>query len=178
MTNYVYIATSLDGFIAKKDGDISWLENMPQIKGEDYGYSLFIQKVDALVMGRNTFEKVLTFNSWPYKKPVFVLSTTLKKIPKNLQTKVKIINKTPKEIVKFLSNKGLNNLYIDGGKTIQAFLKDELIDEIIITKIPITLGKGIPLLKNAFPKEFYLIQKKDYSNKISQEQYKKINSFT
>ena len=145
MANFVYIATSLDGFIAKKNGSIDWLNEIPNPDGSDYGFSDFMNNIDAIVMGRNTFELVLTFDKWPYNKPVFVLSRTLQRVSDNLKDKVELINCNPDEVVNLLNSRNYKNIYIDGGITIQKFLRNELIDEIIITRIPILLGRGIPL---------------------------------
>jgi dihydrofolate reductase len=145
MSNIVYIATSLDGFIAKKDGGIDWLLNIPNPDNSDYGFSEFMKTIDAIVIGRNTYELVLTFNQWPYTKPVFVLSSKLKSVPEKFSDKAEIINSEPAGIVKELNARSYNNLYIDGGVTIQGFLKHDLIDEMVITRVPILLGEGIPL---------------------------------
>jgi len=145
MSNTVYIATSLDGYIARKDGNIDWLMEIPNPDNDDYGFSSFMERIDGIIMGRNTFEVVLSFGEWPYSKPVFVLSNTLKTIPIECTGKAEIIKGTLKTITESLNKKGFKNLYIDGGKTIQSFLKENLIDEIIITRIPIILGSGIPL---------------------------------
>jgi len=145
MANYVYIATSLDGFIATSDGGIDWLTEIPNPEKSDYGYADFIKGIDAIVMGRNTFEKVLTFGEWSYKKPVFVLSNSLTGIPENLKGKAEIVKGEIRLIITQLKMRGYNNLYIDGGQVIQSFLKEDLIDEIIITRVPVLLGKGIPL---------------------------------
>ncbi|KYC46785.1 MAG: hypothetical protein AMQ74_01753 [Candidatus Methanofastidiosum methylothiophilum] len=146
--NLVFIATSLDGFIAKDDRSIDWLTQYPNQKNENYGYDEFVNRIDAVVMGRITFETVLTFNEWPYSKHVFVLSTKLKKPPTQLDEKVTVLNCTPKEVIIEAKERNYKTLYIDGGKTIQNFLKDDLIDEMIITRIPIILGSGIPLFSN------------------------------
>lgn len=145
MTNYVYIATSLDGFIATKDGGIDWLTGIPNPENSDYGFAEFMRGIDAIVMGRNTFQTVMSFNSWPYQKPVFVLSNTLKTLPGVIACKAEIIEGNPREVVKLLRDRGFNNLYIDGGRTIQGFLAEDLIDEMIITRVPVLLGDGIPL---------------------------------
>ena len=145
MTNYVYIATSLDGFIATTKGDLDWLSETPNPENSDYGFSEFMQSIDAIVMGRKTFEKVLTFEAWPYDRPVFVPSSGTISIPKNLDGKVEPVTGTPTEIVEQLNELGHENLYIDGGVTIQGFLEEDLIDEMIITRVPILLGDGIPL---------------------------------
>ena len=92
MTNYIYIATSLDGFIATEDGRLDWLEELPNPEKSDYGFAEFINSIDAIVMGRNTFEKVLTCDRWVYEKPVFIFSNTLTKLPEHLLGKAEIIN--------------------------------------------------------------------------------------
>lgn len=121
MKTIVYIAQSLDGFIAKKDGDITWLEEFPNPDGSDFGFSDFMKKIDALLMGRNTYEKVLTFEFWPYEKPVYVISNTIKVVPENLEGKVFIVRGEILEILESLENKGLKSIYVDGGKLIQSF---------------------------------------------------------
>lgn len=145
MTNLVYIACSLDGFIARKDGSIDWLTDLPNPDQSDYGFSDFIESIDGIVMGRVTFETVMAFGTWPYPKPVFVWSHTLEKVPSRLQGKVDILHGTPQDILDTLAGRGMQRLYIDGGKTIQSFLNLDLIDEMIITRIPVILGSGIPL---------------------------------
>lgn len=143
----VFIATSLDGYIARENGDIDWL---PAAGGEgsdeDYGYQKFMDSVDVLVMGRNSFEKVLTFGKWPYgNKQVVVLSSRPLQIPDDIADTVENKSSSPGELVKQLSMRGAKHLYIDGGKTIQGFLATGLIQQIIITRIPILIGNGIPL---------------------------------
>jgi dihydrofolate reductase len=145
MANYVYIATSLDGYIATKEGGIDWLMDTPNPDNDDYGYAEFMKDIDALVMGCNTFEKVLTLGDWFYKKTVFVLSNTLISVPTELTGKVEIVKGDLKTLIGNLAKRDFNNLYIDGGKVIQGFLKEDLIDEMIITRIPVLLGEGIPL---------------------------------
>lgn len=143
----VYIAASLDGFIARKNGDLDWLmENEPDAAGEDYGYQEFMDTVDALVMGRNTYEKVLSFGDWPYgSTKVFVLSSRSLDLPERLPDTVSALSGSPHEIIRELADRGLNHLYIDGGKTIQGFLNAGLIQEITITRIPVLIGDGVPL---------------------------------
>ena len=145
MANFVYIATSLDGFIATSDGELDWLETIPNQDNSDYGYADFIKTIDAIVMGKNTFQKVLTFDQWVYNKPVFVLSNSLTELPEHLLGKAELVCGEIGKLITQLNQKGYKNLYIDGGKVIQNFLQEDLIDEIIITRIPILLGKGIPL---------------------------------
>jgi dihydrofolate reductase len=138
-----YIATSLDGFIARENGDTDWL---PTPGTEDYGYREFMDTVDVLIMGRNTFAKVLAFPEWPYgDKPVIVLSHGPVNIPKRIAQSVKSMSCTPRELVRWLREEGARHVYVDGGKTIQGFLDEDLIQQIIITRIPILIGSGIPL---------------------------------
>jgi dihydrofolate reductase len=142
----VFVATSLDGFIARKDGNLDWLGNAGEQTSEDYGFQAFMDSVNVLVMGRNTYEKVMTFGAWPYgDKPVVVLSRRTVEIPVALQKTVFSSSETPRALVERLSTQGISHLYVDGGVTIQRFLDSGLIDEITITRIPVLLGEGIPL---------------------------------
>ena len=143
----VYIATSLDGFIARPNGDINWLMEADSSSGkEDYGYKEFSDTVDCMVMGRNSMEMVMGFPEWPYEgKRVVVLSNTLKEAPSQLRGKVEMYSGTLTELVDNLENDGCKRLYIDGGKVIQSFINAGLITDMTITKIPILLGEGLPL---------------------------------
>jgi len=142
----VYIATSLDGFIARKNGDLDWLNSGDEQGREDYGYQEFMNSVDVLVMGRKTFEKALTFGEWPYTgRKVVVLSTGAPSIPDSLQDSVAVLSLSPKDLVEHFSSHGPTHLYIDGGITIQHFIAAGLVDEMIITRIPILIGDGVPL---------------------------------
>jgi len=150
----VFIATSLDGYISRDNGSIDWLmkANTNAQPHEDCGYRSFISTVDRLVMGRHTFEKVLSFAEWPYGHlPVVVLSNQSIHIPENLQAYVSSSAETPHALVQRLSKEGAKHLYIDGGITIQGFLTENLIHEMTITLIPVLLGSGRSLfgpLKN------------------------------
>ena len=178
MANFVFIATILDGFIADKNVGIDWLHEIPNPTGSDYGYNAFIESIDALVMGRNTLELVLTLDcNWPYSKPVFVLSNTLNAVPKGYENKVSLVNGDLKKLTEELKGKGYANLYIDGGVTIQNFLKEDLIDEIIITIIPVLLGGGIPLFaQQENTLEFRCTDSEVFSNGISQNRFKRLRS--
>lgn len=171
--NSVFIATSLDGYIADKNGGLDWLNSIPNPDNLDMGYNAFTSKIDAMVMGRTTFETVCGFNiDWPYTMPVFVLSNTLTKVPDNLEGKIYIINGTLTEVLKKIHDKGFFNLYIDGGKTIQSFLNEDLIDQLIISVIPKLLGDGITLFSE-LPKilDFKCIHTELFSNHIVQNTY-------
>lgn len=144
--NYVFIACSLDGFIADEQGRINWLQLVPNPGQNDMGYNAFINKVDAILLGRNTFETVLGFGiDWPYAKPVFVASNTLTSLPDELAGQVEVIHGSVKEIIGKIHEKGYMNLYIDGGNLIQSFLAQDCIDEFTVSRIPVLLGGGTPL---------------------------------
>ena len=144
MKTTVYIGTSLDGFIARNDGDIDWLTRFANDEAI-LAYDEFMSGIDAIVIGRGTFEKVLTFPSWPYEKKAFVLSTSIKQVPDILREKITVLSMKPKELLNYLSGNGFSSIYVDGGKVIQAFLKEDLIDNLIISKVPVLIGSGIPL---------------------------------
>jgi dihydrofolate reductase len=145
-TAAVYIATSLDGFIARENGDLDWLHAADSDLGaEDYGYAAFMSTVDAIVMGRHTYEKVRTFAKWPYTQPVFVLSTRRLVIASELRGFVEVLSGEPGTILTALSARGIRGIYVDGGKTIQRFLEAGSISRLIITRLPILIGQGIPL---------------------------------
>jgi dihydrofolate reductase len=146
-TGHVFIAVSLDGYIARSDGSIDWLtEGWPEV-GHDYGYADFMASVDGLVMGRATFEKVLTFPKWLYEKPVIVLSRTLgpADVPEHLRGSVRISNAQPAELMQELDRAGWKRAYIDGGKVIQSFLAQGLIKDLVIARLPVLIGAGLPL---------------------------------
>ena len=173
--NSVFIATSLDGYIADKNDGIDWLNSVPNPDNDDMGYLEFSNRIDALVMGRKTFETVLGFDvDWPYDKPVFVLSNKLKEIPESHKDKAYLARGTLTQILEQIHQKGHKRLYIDGGTTIRNFLKADLIDEMVLTTIPILLGGGSPLfskLPNAL--KFELVETKVFLNQIVQNHYKR-----
>ncbi len=138
----VFVGTSLDGFMARTSGALDFL---PPGGGEPHGYEEFMATVDALVIGRNTFDTVLGFDPWPYgRKPVFVLSTrALPSVP--LGAVVEHFSGEPAEIVSLLSARGIQHIYVDGGITIQRFLDAGLIQRLIVTRVPVLIGTGIPL---------------------------------
>lgn len=139
----VFIATSLDGFIARANDALDWL---PADGGEPHGYEEFIATVDAIVMGRRTFETVLTFDGWPFgARQVVVLSSRPSVLRAPDGAVCDFMSGTPREVVTRLQARGLTHLYIDGGVTIQGFLAAGLIQRVIITRIPVLLGTGVPL---------------------------------
>ena len=143
----VFCGLSLDGFIARPDGALDFLDGDGTAPMGDHGYEAFMASVDALVMGRRTFEVVLGFGQWPYTKKVFVLSSGAVDLArvKERGADVELLNATPEEVVRQLAERGHKSLYIDGGGTIQRFLRAGLIDRLIITQVPVLIGQGIRL---------------------------------
>ena len=143
----MFIGTSLDGFIAREDGGLDWLIGGTDLTPQEYGYDAFIKDIDAIVMGRRTYDVGLTFEPWPYQEmPVIVLSHRPIQQPKSApKAKVESMSGEPKDIVAALGKRGLRRLYVDGGETIREFLRAGLVDEITISQLPVLIGKGIPL---------------------------------
>lgn len=169
----VFIATSVDGFIARNDGAIDWLPSGES--GEDYGYGAFMASVDGIVMGRATYDSVLGFTPWPFDKPVVVLSRTLgaQDLPQRLEGKVRISAVQPLELVAQLQAEGWKTAYIDGGTLIQAFLQAGLIDEMTLTRVPVLLGTGRPLF-GALPQDLRLhcIDSRRYADGLVSTRYR------
>lgn len=144
-----FLATSLDGFIAREDGSLDWLQGSGESDepptDEDHGYRAFMTDIDAIVMGRDTYEKVRTFDAWPYEKPVVVLTHRDLEVPEELAGRVEAMAGPLAEVVAALAERGLRRLYVDGGRTIQGFLDAGLLDEITISRVPVLIGTGIPL---------------------------------
>jgi len=165
----VFIGTSLDGFIARADGGLDWL---PEGGGEEHGYEAFMATVDALVIGRKTYETVLAFDAWPYgEKPVYVLSSgTLDPSPSGARTEQ--LSGDPQDIVRQLEQRGIGHIYVDGGITIQGFLRAGLIQRLIITRVPVLLGEGIPLF-GPLPQDIRLehVATRQYRSGLVQSEY-------
>jgi dihydrofolate reductase len=139
----VFIGASVDGFIARPDGGLDWL---PAGGGEEHGYDEFMATVDALVIGRGTFETVLGFSEWPYgQKPVIVLSSRTLDLSSLRERPVEQMSGDPAAIVARLEARGIGHIYVDGGVTIQRFLRAGLIQRMIVTRVPVLIGQGIPL---------------------------------
>lgn len=146
-TGHVFIATSLDGYIARNTDDpehrLDWLMKQDTI-GEDHGYDDFMDSVDGLVIGRGSFQTLLSFADWPYAKPVVVVSQSLEPedIPTELEGKVELVSLTPPEVMDMLGKRGWSRAYIDGGRIVQSFIRQGLIKDITLTRIPILIGQG------------------------------------
>lgn len=173
--NSVFIATSIDGFIADKNGGIDWLNSIPNPDNIDMGYVSFMESVDAILMGRNTFETVCSFDmDWPYSIPVFVLSNSLKEVPEEYHNKVFLVSGGLDNVLDSIHQRGFYSLYIDGGATIQSFLKEDLIDDLILSTIPVVLGEGIPLFSSlSEPLNFELKSSKTYLEQLVQRHYRR-----
>jgi dihydrofolate reductase len=170
MTISVFIGASVDGFIARTNGDLDFL---PEGGGEPHGYVEFMAGIDALVIGRKTFETVLAFPVWPYgDKRVVVLSNTPLDFARVRGGNVEQMSGSPAEIVSKLAADGAHNLYIDGGITIQRFLRAGLIQRLIITRVPVLIGDGIPLF-GSLPRDIRLqhVATRHYSSGLVQTEY-------
>jgi dihydrofolate reductase len=138
----VFIGISVDGFIARPNGDLDFL---PPGGGEPHGYEEFMATVDGLVIGRKTYETVLNFGRWPYGEKLVVVLSTHPLAPAPPEAVTEHMSGTPAEIVSRLASRGIGHIYVDGGNTIQRFLRAGLIHRLIITRVPVLIGAGVPL---------------------------------
>jgi dihydrofolate reductase len=171
----VFIATSLDGYIARPNGKLDWLENAA-IKDdhEDYGYQQFMAGVNSVVMGRRTFERIARYSEWPYKgKQVIVLSRSLKLPPADFADKIDVFSRPVELLAVELQHHGVRKVYVDGGSTIQSFLSAGLIDDVILTQIPVLIGRGIKLF-GELPEDvkLKLIQSQSFPSGFVQNHYR------
>lgn len=145
LTCAAFLGMSMDGFIAGPNGELEWLDSVPNPTESDLGYFSFIGSVDAIIMGRRTFETVLGFDGeWPYDKPIIVMSKSMTELPdKAVNSELSAL--TPPDLVAALAARGMSKIYVDGGAVVTSFLEAGLLDEITTTTIPIVLGGGIPL---------------------------------
>jgi dihydrofolate reductase len=164
----VFIATSLDGFIAGENGELDWLDSMT-IAGEDYGYAQFIANIEVLVMGRNTYEKVLGFGDWPYAGlRVIVLSNSLTQVINGAE----LFADSPEQLMAKLRTENINHVYLDGGNTISQFVNANMVDEMIISLIPIILGSGKRLFNNIEQRhQLHLLKQQTFPSGLVQLHY-------
>lgn len=163
-----FVGTSVDGFIARANGDLDWLP-----PGGNPSYDAFMETVDAIALGRNTYDKVRTFDTWPYaEKPVFVLSSRPLELPVLPGASVEKVSGTAPEVVSRLAARGVQHLYVDGGVTIQRFLEAGLIQRLIITRVPVLIGDGIPLF-GALQRDIVLrhVATHEYAGGLVQSEY-------
>ncbi len=145
----VYLAVSVDGYIADADGGVGWLDDVEHDEADgDMGYSALIESVDAIVMGRKSYETVRGFDvPWPYEIPVIVVSTSTVDIPDELAASVRHLNHSAEELATVLPSQGIMRVYVDGGDTVRRFLRAGLVDRMTLTQIPVLLGTGISLFE-------------------------------
>lgn len=168
----VFIATTADGFIARENGDLDWLTGADP-GDEDFGFHEFMASVDALVMGRNTFDFVLTAGEWPYgDKLVVVLTHRDLDLPSGFPGRVEALGLPPEGVAAELDRRGIDQVYVDGGETIQAFLRAGLVRRIVITQLPILIGTGIPLFGSLEGDiELRLVRSRTFKNGWGQLEY-------
>lgn len=174
ITGHVFIATSLDGFIARNDGDIEWLLSRDN-PNEDHGYNSFIENIDGIIMGRGSYEKARTFETWHYTRPVVVLSKQLASspVPKELEGRLRFLDLAPKAAMEKLANEGWRRVYVDGGQIIQSFLREGLIADMVITQVPVLIGEGRTLF-GPLTKDISLVHvaTKSFPSGLVQSHYK------
>ena len=175
---YIFLAISLDGFIARNNGEIDWLEKFnSDDPNEDYGFGEFFKRMDCLIMGRKSFEKVLSFEKWPYTgKPVQVLSQTLTSLPVTVSGLAELAPKlTPHELLDYWKRLGWQRIYLDGGEAARTFLEYGLVKQLTLTRIPIILSTGKPLFGNTLPAIFLNhLQTKSFASGLVQSDYEVI----
>jgi dihydrofolate reductase len=165
----VFIATSLDGFIARPDGAIDWLSIVEQ-PGEDYGYAAFFETVDALVIGRKTYETVLRFETWPYAGKRCVVLTH---DPPTSRHGEEFFDGVPGDLIERLSRDGVKRVYVDGGNVIQQFLAAGLVDDITLSVVPVLLGEGIRLFgPTSKDVRLDLVRSRSFASGLVQNEYR------
>ena len=140
----VFLGISLDGYIAGADNDLSWLSVVETDPPEDTGYNALMAGIDVLVMGRNTYETVLTFGFWPYEGKQVVVLTSRPLAPLHGETS---FNGSLRELLTELSAHGLKHVYLDGGNVVRQGLQQQLVDELTLSWVPVTIGKGVRLFE-------------------------------
>ncbi|MBY4897749.1 dihydrofolate reductase family protein [Cupriavidus sp. AU9028] len=173
-TAHVFIAISLDGYIARSDGDIDWLLQRDD-PTEDHGYNDFIADKDVIVMGRGSYEKVSSFDPWPYDRPVVVLSRQLAgtPVPEALQGKVRFTGASPRELMDSLAGEGVRRIYLDGGQVVQSFLREGLVEDMVITTAPVLIGSGRPLFGTlASDVDLVLVSSRSFPSGLVQSTYR------
>lgn len=165
----VFVGASVDGFIARPNGELDFL---PPGGGEPHGYDEFIATVDAIVIGRKTFETVLGMEQWPYAdNRVVVLSSQQVDLSK-ARGVVEHMAGSPAEILSQLASSGTRHVYVDGGVTIQGFLRAGLVHRLFITRVPVLIGEGIPLF-GSLPGDIQLrhVATRHYPSGLVQSEY-------
>jgi dihydrofolate reductase len=169
----VFVGTSLDGFIARKNGDYDFL---PVDGGEPHGYDEFIASVDTILIGRNTFEVVLKLSTWPYDDKRVVVLTHRRLNFSTIKGRVEQMSGDPNEIVQKLAASGAKHVYVDGGITVQEFLRAGHIHHLTITRVPVLIGQGIPLF-GSVPRDIQLrhVGTRQYKSGLVTSEYEVIS---
>lgn len=171
----VYIGTSTDGFIARPDGNLDWLMGAGEGASEDYGYHGFMESIDVLLLGRKTFDMVLSFAQWPYgARRVVVMSRNPEavNVPYGLRETVMVTSAPPRRVLEQLAQDGFKHAYLDGGMLIQSFIREGLVNDLTLTRAPVLIGEGVPLF-GALPKDVRLrhLATNAYTNGFVQTKY-------
>ena len=164
----VYIAISIDGYIARSDGNLDWLDRVGGFD-EDYGFQTLLDSIDAVILGRKTYEAAATVPDWPYKgKRIVILSNTLKTVREGAE----IFRGDITQLLSQLNSDGIKHIWIDGGLTISKFLNLQMVDSMTLSVIPVILGAGIPLY-HAIDKELScsLVSSQSYPSGLVQLKY-------
>ncbi len=142
-SGHVYMAMSLDGFVAREDFGLDWLMKQ-NTGGEAHSHEAFMDSVDGVVMGSGSFRTALNHDIWPYDKPAIVLSHSLnpRDIPDKLRDQVSLCELSPPDVMASLAEKGWKRVYVDGGKIVQSFLREGLIENMTLTLVPVLIGSG------------------------------------
>jgi len=165
----VFIAASLDGFIARPDGTLDWLTRFEK-SGEDYGYPAFFDSIDALVVGRKTYDFVAGMEEWPYGSKRCVVLTH--RPPAAKLASEEFFAGAPLELVERLAREGSRRVYVDGGDVIRQFLTAGLIDDLTLSVIPVVLGSGIRLFDTGLPERWLTLQSsKSWPSGLTQLRY-------
>jgi dihydrofolate reductase len=174
ISGHIFIASSLDGYIARPDGDIDWLLERDD-PAEDHGYRDFIADKDVIVMGRGSYEKVVGFDPWPYDRPVLVLSRQLAgtPVPPALEGKVRFSAATPAAAMAQLEAQGVRRAYVDGGQLLQSFIRAGLVEDMVLTTVPVLIGAGRPLF-GALPRDvgLALVASRSFPSGLVQSTYR------
>jgi dihydrofolate reductase len=164
----VFCAVSLDGYIARPDGSIDWLA---PFQDEEHGYTVFFAGIDALVIGRGTYDTVLSFPEWPYGNKRVIVCTTR---PLPAAHGEEMWSGPPRDLAERLDREGVRRVYLDGGALVRGFLREGLVDEWTISVIPLILGAGRPLFTSGLPEmPLRLVEAKSLPSGIVQLRYAK-----
>lgn len=164
----VFIAVSLDGFIARPDGGLDWLD---PFHGEEHGYDAFFAGVDALVIGRGTYDTVVGFPEWPYGKKRLIVCTSRPADPHHGE---EMWPGPPRALAERLAREGVRRVYLDGGALIRSFLREGLVDEMTINVVPVILGSGIPLFAGGLPEvPLRMVESKSFPSGLVQTRYQR-----